>query len=97
MAKILMLSATSDNNKNLAELFAEKAKEMGHESDVVDLAELDMPMFTVARSKELDVVPGMAELKAALSSADSWMIIAPEYNGSMPPSLNNAVAWLSTE
>ena len=31
------------------------------------------------------------------SSADSWMIVAPEYNGSMPPTLNNAVAWLSTE
>jgi len=97
MAKILMLTATSDNNKNLAELFASKAEEMGHEADVIDLAELDMPMFTVARSKELDVVPGMAELKSALSSADSWVIVAPEYNGSLPPTLNNAVAWLSTE
>ncbi len=97
MAKILMLTATSDNNKNLAELFASKAEEMGHEANVIDLVELDMPMFTVARSKELDVVPGMAELKSALSSADSWVIVAPEYNGSMPPTLNNAVAWLSTE
>lgn len=97
MAKLLMLSATSDNNKNLAELFAAKAEEMGHEASVIDLVEMDMPMFTVARSKELDVVPGMAELKSALSSADSWVIVAPEYNGSMPPTLNNAVAWLSTE
>ena len=70
---------------------------MGHEADVIDLVELDMPMFTVARSKELDTIPGMSELKAAMSGADSWMVIAPEYNGSMPPTLNNAVAWLSTE
>jgi NAD(P)H-dependent FMN reductase len=70
---------------------------MGHEAEIVNLAELDFPMFTVARSKELDVIPGMAELKAAMSSADSWMVIAPEYNGSMPPTLNNTVAWLSTE
>ncbi len=49
MAKLLMLSATSDNNKNLAELFAAKAEEMGHEASVIDLVELDMPMFTVAR------------------------------------------------
>ena len=54
-----------------------------------------MPMFTVTRSKELDIIPGMAELKAAMSDADSWMIIAPECNGSMLPTLNNAVAWLS--
>jgi len=97
MAKILMITATSDNNRDLAEKFADAAREMGHEAELVNLAELDMPMFTVARSKELDVVPGMAELKAAMSSADSWMIVAPEYNGSMPPTLNNAVAWLSTE
>ena len=97
MAKILMITATSDNNLALAEKFADAAREMGHDADIVDLVELDMPMFTVARSKELDVVPGMAELKAAMSSADSWMIVAPEYNGSMPPTLNNAVAWLSTE
>ena len=97
MAKILMITATSDNNRTLAEKFADSARDMGHEADVIDLVELDMPMFTVARSKELDVVPGMAELKEAISSANSLMVIAPEYNGSMPPTLNNAVAWLSTE
>jgi len=92
-----MITATSDNNRALADQCADAAREMGHDAEVVNLAELDMPMFTVARSKELDVVPGMAELKEAMSSADSWMIVAPEYNGSMPPTLNNAVAWLSTE
>ena len=84
MAKILMITATSDNNRALAEKFADSAREMGHEADIIDLVELDMPMFSVARSKELETVPGMAELKAAMSDADSWMIIAPEYNGSMP-------------
>ena len=79
MAKILMITATSDNNRTLADKFADAAREMGHEADVIDLVELDMPMFSVARSKELDVVPGMAELKEAMSSADSWMVIAPEY------------------
>ena len=97
MAKILMITATSDNNRALADKFADSAREMGHEAEIIDLVELDMPMFSVARSKELDTVPGMAELKSAMSGADSWMIIAPEYNGSMPPTLNNAVAWLSTE
>ena len=96
MAKILMITATSDNNRALADKFADTARNMGHEADVIDLVELDMPMFSVARSKELDEVPGMAELKSAMSDADSWMIIAPEYNGSMPPTLNNVIAWMST-
>ena len=97
MAKILMITATGGTNRELAEKFATTAKDMGHDADIADLSEMDFPMFTVARSKELDVVPGMAELKKQMGDADSWMIIAPEYNGSMPPTLNNVVAWLSTE
>ena len=31
-----------------------------------------------------------------MSQADAWVVIAPEYNGSIPPTLNNALAWLST-
>ena len=92
-----MITATSDNNLALAQKFADAAREMGHDADLVNLAELDMPLFTAARSKEIDSVPGMAELKEAMSSADSWMVIAPEYNGSMPPTINNTVAWLSTQ
>ena len=65
MAKILMITATSDNNRALADKFADSAREMGHEADIIDLVELDMPMFTVARSKELDTVPGMAESKGS--------------------------------
>jgi NAD(P)H-dependent FMN reductase len=97
MAKLLMITATSGSNRELADKFAEAAEGMGHDSDVLDLAEVDMPMFTVARSKSLDVVPGMAELKEKMQAADSWVVVAPEYNGSMPPTLNNALAWLSTD
>ena len=92
-----MITATGGTNRELAEKFAATAREMEHDADIADLSEMDFPMFTVARSKELDVVPGMAELKKQMGDADSWMIIAPEYNGSMPPTLNNVVAWLSTE
>ena len=97
MGKILMITATGGTNHELAKKFADMSVELGHDADVVDLSEIDFPMFTMARSKELDVVPGMAELKQKMGESESWMIIAPEYNGSMPPTLNNAVAWLSTE
>ena len=41
MAKILMVTATSDNNLALAEKFADKAREMGHDADIIDLVSLD--------------------------------------------------------
>ena len=55
MAKILMITATSDNNRSLAEKFAYSAREMGHEADVIDLVELDMPMFAI--EKDTDYLP----------------------------------------
>ena len=29
--------------------------------------------------------------------ADAWVVIAPEYNGSIPPVLTSAIAWLSVQ
>ena len=32
-----------------------------------------------------------------MSRAQRWVICAPEYNGSIPPVLSNAIAWLSVQ
>ena len=32
-----------------------------------------------------------------LEGGDAWFVFAPEYNGSYPPVLNNAIAWLSRD
>ena len=95
MARFLMITATSGTNFELAEKFSDNAASKGHETEVIDLAEMDLPMFTVARSKS-DDAPDISELIEKMTGADAWVIVAPEYNGSMPPTLNNAIAWMST-
>ena len=95
MAKFLMITATSGTNLELAERFATVAIEKGHDADIVDLVEMDLPMFTVARSSDLENKVDVSELTQQMIEADAWIIVAPEYNGSMPPTLNNAIAWLS--
>ena len=50
MARFLIITATSGTNRELADVFASTATDKGHDADVVDLAEMDIPMFTVARS-----------------------------------------------
>ena len=37
----------------------------------------------------------LTSLRDRLHAAPRWMICAPEYNGSIPPVLSNAIAWLS--
>ena len=97
MANFLMITATSGTNLELAERFASVARDKGHTADIVDLAEMDLPMFTIARSSDSEQSPDVSDLTQQMIDADAWIVVAPEYNGSMPPTLNNAVAWLSTE
>tara|TARA_B100000287_G_scaffold117319_1_gene109244 strand:- start:435 stop:929 length:495 start_codon:yes stop_codon:yes gene_type:complete len=95
MAKFLMITATSGTNLELAERFATVAREKGHDAEVVDLVERDLPMFTVARSSDPEQKVDVSGLTQKMTDADAWIVVAPEYNGSMPPTLNNAIAWLS--
>lgn len=97
MAKFLMITATSGTNLELAERFADVARDKGHHADIVDLAAMDLPMFTVARSSDPKQSPDVSELTEQMIDADAWIVVAPEYNGSFPPTLNNAIAWLSRD
>ena len=97
MAKFLMITATSGTNLELAERFADVARDKGHHADIVDLAAMDLPMCTVARSSDPEQSPDVSELTEQMIDADAWIVVAPEYNGSFPPTLNNAIAWLSRD
>ena len=97
MAKFLMITATSGTNLELAERFADVARDKGHHADIVDLAAMDLPMFTVVRSSDPEQSPDVSELTEQMIDADAWIVVAPEYNGSFPPTLNNAIAWLSRD
>jgi NAD(P)H-dependent FMN reductase len=39
----------------------------------------------------------VAELQRQLAEVPRWLICAPEYNGSIPPVLTSAIAWLSVQ
>jgi len=97
MANFLMITATSGTNLELAERFAGAARDKGHEAEVVDLAAMELPMFTMARSGDPEQAADVSELTQQMIDADAWVVVAPEYNGSVPPTLNNALAWLSRD
>jgi len=51
-----------------------------------------------AYDEDLDVEPGPAavgELREAIAGADALLIATPEYNGSIPGALKNAIDWAS--
>lgn len=74
----------------------------GFDVDVVDLAEIDIPLSLPAASPKFagDAYPrpaGMAALTSALEGADAFIVVTPEYNHSYPASLKAAIDWHFTQ
>ncbi len=74
----------------------------GFEVEVVDLAEVELPLALPAappKSAGADYPrpAGMAGLTEALEGADAVLIVTPEYNHSYPASLKAAIDWHFTQ
>jgi chromate reductase len=94
MSDILILAASNGENLKLAQRFANAADAIGTSSEILDLTTLTLPLFTPRARSE--VLPeGLLALQAQLQGSPRWVICAPEYNGSIPPVLTSAFAWLS--
>lgn len=79
-------------NRQLAELAVEQAPE-GVELRIFDrLGELP---FYNEDIDTVDVAEPVAALRAAAAEADAALVVTPEYNGSIPGVLKNAIDWLS--
>jgi len=52
-------------------------------------------MYTSILEDEKGIQKEVTELATQLLTFNALIIVSPEYNGSMPPVLNNAIAWVS--
>ncbi|CRZ15285.1 NAD(P)H-dependent oxidoreductase [Mycolicibacterium neworleansense] len=79
-------------NRQLAELAVEQAPD-GVELRIFDrLGEL--PFYNEDIDGD-DVAEPVVALRAAAAEADAALVVTPEYNGSIPGVLKNAIDWLS--
>ncbi|MDF3338802.1 NAD(P)H-dependent oxidoreductase [Mycolicibacterium septicum] len=79
-------------NRQLAELAVEQAPD-GVELRIFDrLGEL--PFYNEDIDTD-DVAEPVVALRAAAAEADAALVVTPEYNGSIPGVLKNAIDWLS--
>jgi chromate reductase len=93
---LLVLTASNGENLKLARRFVTQAQGLRHTVDLLDLTTLDLPLFT-PRAQAESTPAAIGPLQQQLMAAPRWVICAPEYNGSIPPSLTNAIAWLSVQ
>jgi len=91
---LLICTASSGKNRALADRLHELAAEAGQTSKVIDLSEDALPLYTPA-AHAAGMPAGLEPLSGLFREATSFAFVAPEYNGSIPPTLSNAIAWLS--
>ena len=79
-------------NKTLEKALMKRFKAAGAKTSLIDLGLYDLPLY----HGDLDLPAGVKKLIRKMKSYDGIIITTPEYNGSLPPVLKNAIDWTST-
>ena len=95
MTKIGILIASSNNNQKLGLKLKELAQSQGCEAEVINSVDLRLPLYSTVEEKENGIPETVLDLATKILELKAFIIVAPEYNGVMPPVLNNAMAWTS--
>ena len=98
MKKIIIISATLENNYKLAENIKDILSEMNVEVSLLSLEDYMLPLYTdKVFSEQKDYYKNkVVHLTEEMKTADGLIICGPEYNGSIAPIISNTIAWVST-
>ncbi|WP_190016210.1 NADPH-dependent FMN reductase [Streptomyces lucensis] len=74
-------------------------EEAGFDLDVIDLADVDLPLVMPGWGGAPDprAAAALREVSPRLAAADAFVIVTPEYNHSFPAVLKNLVDWHRAE
>ena len=79
-------------NDMLERALMKRASLRGADVSKIDLGNYDLPLY----HGDLETPPDVKKLTDHMSAFDGIIIVTPEYNGSLPPVLKNAIDWTST-
>src|ERR1700722_9346467 len=80
-------------NRQIAELATEAAPDGVAVTIFEGLG--DLPFYNEDIDNDTDVPTAVTALRAAAAEADATLVVTPEYNGSIPAVIKNAIDWLS--
>ncbi len=80
-------------NRQIAELATEAAPDGVAVTIFEGLG--DLPFYNEDIDNDADVPATVTALRAAAADADAALVVTPEYNGSYPALIKNAIDWLS--
>ena len=95
MSKIGILVASANNNQKLGLRLKELTEELNYEAELINLVDLDLPLYSTVEEERNGIPDIASNLAQQILDLKAFIVVAPEYNGVMPPVLNNAMAWTS--
>jgi NAD(P)H-dependent FMN reductase len=96
--RVLVFSAslrTDSLNTRLANLATTAIERLGASVDLASMRDFDAPSYDGDVETAAGLPDGAQEFRSRLVAADAFVIVSPEYNGSMPGVLKNAIDWVS--
>ena len=94
---VMVIAASSGKNLVLANQFCQSFEQQGMPTKLIDLTTLHWPVYTPELDGDSDREPTTSEVSELILNSEALVVCAPEYNGIMPPALNNTIAWLSVQ
>lgn len=96
--KILAFAGSLRKNsytKRVVKTAIEGAKAAGAEVTYIDLEDYPMPVYNADEHRESGFDENALRFQKLLGEHDGFLIASPEYNGSVPGGLKNAIDWAS--
>lgn len=84
-------------NKKLVRVAARMAEQAGAKVTMIDLRELNLPLYDGDIEASSGIPDGGLRLKELMNSHDALLISTPEYNSSISGVLKNAIDWASRQ
>ncbi len=92
---VLIFVATLNENMKLAKNLQEQLIEKNINSEIVNLVELELPLYDTNKEQNDGIPQKALELAEKMQIAKGYVFVTAEYNYSLPPVLVNMIAWIS--
>ena len=91
----LLLVASLNENMKLARRIEQSLETLDIKSQIINLIDLNITLYDSSKEVNDGIPSKITELSETMKTATGYIVISPEYNYSIPPSLTNVIAWLS--